>query len=184
MISFQERVEQTFPLDSHSQFLLDDVGFVKFHRTGPTKEENWGIISTEKADVLFYSAALRKFHYGNSARLKLIPADPQQLKPGTPVTFRVKAREDGRLRAPLVAVWDVNEFNSLQAPEEYRFLEMRPTSGGIGQVEKTLSPREVWRGTCLDHLRSRWPVDRFPVNAKRHFEKLSGDAWTPSTDPR
>jgi hypothetical protein len=194
-MTFEERVEKAFN-PAYEEFLLDDVGFVKFHRFGTNPKENWGIIESGNGDVLFYTKNVREFgFYGASKPCRDFVALTGPLQQGQPVTYRVqKNHQDERLRAPEVVLWQPPRFEEIRLQilnrPVYRFVSLHPVSGGLGSVSETSASKDVlWKGKNLFTLRRMYPQDKWPTRkgdvSGRGFERLNkNEEWEACNDPR
>lgn len=194
--TLEDRINKAFDV-SFEEFLMEDVGFVKFHRFNPVNpKENWGIIESMNGDVLFFTKNVREYTFNGGSRpnrSNLTLTGP--LQQNQPVTFNViQKEEDGRLRAPEVLLWQPDRFEAIQlAIEErplYRFVRTRPEGGGLGATSGGSTDEVLWRGKNVCTLRRMFPEDRWPTRAGdisgRHFERLNRhtDQWEVCDDPR
>lgn len=197
--TLEERIERTFDV-TFEEFLMEDVGFVKFHRWNPVNpKENWGIIESTNGDVLFFTKNVREYNFNGGSRpnrSNLMLTGP--LSQGQAVTFTVMQKEDDdgrvRLRAPEVLLWQPERFEGIQLAIEqrplYRFVRTRPEGGGLGATSGDGKDEVLWRGRNVCTLRRMFPEDRWPTRAGdvsgRHFETLNRhtDQWEACDDPR
>lgn len=193
--TLEERINSTFDPE-YSEFLLEDVGFVKFHRFSNRPKENWGIIESHNGDVLFFTLSIREYQYDGSSRpVRKMPELTGPLQQGQPVTFTLSHdREGKRLRSFEVALWQPERFNTIRMAigdrPVYRLISTRPECGGLGASQGRVKNEVLWKGKNLETLCRMFPSDRWPVRAGdvsgRHFERLNRETkeWELCDDPR
>lgn len=185
-MTLQERIEDAFSrAGEYEQYLLHDVGLVKFHRFGPRPWDNWGLIESMNGTVKFLTKHVCRWKLHEIAK-PYAASCGFRLASGQPVTFSQPTHGKRGLKTSKVVIWEPDRFDRL--PDEitpmYRFVEKRAVKGGLGDSKIHSETKKLWSGTNIYHAERKMPMDRWPVTDRRWWEVRENGKWKPTTDPR